>query len=107
MIAPFYYKAIVPALSIDKASSWPFPKGTSFASHEAGDMRSRLQCALQGIMIFATPTYRSGGHLLPSYNATAIVLSKINIIAYLQQGRQENHEENGPRSHDTGGLAHV
>ena len=30
----FDYKAIVPALSIDKASSWPF--------NEAGDMRSRL-----------------------------------------------------------------
>ena len=29
-----YYKAIFPALSIDKASSWPF--------NEAGDMRSRL-----------------------------------------------------------------
>ena len=33
-MAGCFYKAIVPALSIDKASSWPF--------NEAGDMRSRL-----------------------------------------------------------------
>ena len=53
-VLKFLYKAIVPALSIDKASSWPF--------NEAGDMCS------PPVMIFATPTYRGGGHLLPSYN---------------------------------------
>ena len=43
-------------------------------------MRSRLQCALQGIMIFATPTYIGGGHLLPSYT----------IICQLTQKRAPN-----------------
>ena len=53
-------------------------------------MRSRLHCALQGIMIFATPTYRGGGHLLPSYNAFEICRLVPAAIQFLQRAALQN-----------------
>ena len=50
-----YYNAIVQILSIDKIFQSAFQRGRRYA--------------LPPVMIFATPTYRGGGHLLPSYTA--------------------------------------
>ena len=66
-----YYNAIVQILSIDKIFQSAFQRGGRYALPPA-------VCPL-GYYDIRPPTYRGGGHLLPSYNTIVPILSKAKL----------------------------